>query len=53
MNDEKELKALLNEVLANQAVIYQALYKLQNPNKSTPSAWVLEELREKAKEFKS
>lgn len=51
--EQKEIKALLEQVLANQAVIYAKLRKMENPNKSTPDSWILEELNEKAQEFKN
>ncbi len=50
---DKEVKELLNQVLANQAVIYKMLRQILEPSKkSTPNDWILEELEEKAKEFK-
>lgn len=52
--EQKEIKALLEQVLANQAVIYTQLRLILEPNKkSTPKDWILEELSEKAKEFKN
>ena len=49
---EKETKELLNQILANQAVIYDMLRILSGKTKTTPN-WVIEELEEKSREFKS
>jgi hypothetical protein len=51
--EQQEIKALLEQVLANQAVIYAKLRKMDNPNKSTPDSWILEELSKEAEKFKT
>jgi len=50
---ENEIKEMLKQILANQAVIYAKLRKIDNPNKSTPDSWILEELENEAEKFKT
>jgi hypothetical protein len=52
-NDVRELRDLLEQVLANQAVLYKVLDEIRNPNRSTPDAWLLEELNSEAMKFKT
>lgn len=51
--EQKEIKALLEQLLANQAVIYSKLLKIEKPKVTTPDDWVLEELAKEAKKFKN
>lgn len=46
------LKEKLDQILANQAVLYKMLRELKNPNKSTPDNWILDEFEKEAKKFK-
>lgn len=50
---EKEIKELLNQILANQVVIYDMLRVLSGKTETTPKNWIIEELEEKSKEFKN
>ena len=51
---DKEIKELLEQILANQAVLYKMIREIQNPGKgkSTPDSWILDQLREEAKVFR-
>lgn len=51
--EQKEIKDMLNQVLANQTVIYAKLRKMENPNQSTPDSWILEELKKESEKFKT
>lgn len=50
---DKELKALLEQIIANQVVIYSMLREFAGSPKTTPKDWVVEEMAKKAEEFKS
>jgi len=50
--NESELKERLDQVLANQAVLYKMIRELKKPNNSTPDSWILEEFEKEAKKFK-
>jgi hypothetical protein len=50
--NESELKEKLNQILANQAVLYKMIRELKNPNKSTPDSWILDEFEKEAEKFK-
>lgn len=51
MNDS-ELKEKLDQILANQAVLYKMIRELKNPNKSATDGWIFEEFKNEAEKFK-
>ena len=50
---ENEIKELLEQVLANQAVIYKMLREIKYPGKSTPDAWIAKEFQEESEKIKN
>lgn len=50
---DNELNELLNQIIANQLVIFEKLRVLSGESKTTPKKWIAEELSEKSNEFKN
>ena len=51
--NEEDLKSMLDQIIANQTVLYDMIRILSGESKSKPKKWVVEEFEAKADEFKS